>query len=82
MYPAEALKARVEGTVRVRATVDSAGRVSVVQAISGPPLLIAAAVNAVHEWRYGQTFVDGHPVEGLEDVSVDFRLANTAASPR
>lgn len=82
VYPVEASRAGVEGTVRVRATVDQTGRVVVVQALSGPPMLIASAVEAVREWRYGQTFVEGHAVEGLEDVSIDFRLANAAASPR
>ena len=82
VYPTEALRAGVEGTVRVRATVDQMGRVTVVQALSGPPMLIAASVEAVREWHYGQTFVDGHAVEGMEDVSIDFRLANAAPSPR
>jgi len=82
VYPVEAERARVEGTVRVRATVDQIGRVTVVQAISGPPMLIAAAVDAVREWRYGPTISDARAVESVEDITVAFHLGSSVASPR
>lgn len=81
-YPVEAERAHVEGTVQVRATVDQIGRVEIVQAISGPPILIPAAIVAVREWHYGPTIVDGRAAESVNDVAVVFRLANSASSPR
>lgn len=82
VYPVEAERAHVEGAVQVRATVDQTGRVSVVQAISGPPMLIAAAVDAVRQWRYVPTILDVRAVESTADVTVVFRLGNSASSPR
>ena len=81
-YPVEAERARIEGTVQLRATVDQAGRVEIVQALGGPPILIPAAVEAVRQWRYAQTILSGRAMESVHDVSVAFRLANSAASPR
>jgi outer membrane biosynthesis protein TonB len=80
--PIEAARAHVEGTVILRATVDQAGTVESVQLVSGPPLLVPAAINAVRQWRYGQTILDGRAVESVEDITVVFRLGNTASSPR
>ena len=47
VYPVEAEREHVEGTVQLRATVDPTGRVEIVQAISGPPILVPAAIEAV-----------------------------------
>ena len=82
VYPVEAERAHVEGTVQLSVTVDQTGMVSNVRAISGPPMLIAAAVDAVRQWRYAQTVVDSRAVESVDDVAVVFRLANSAALPR
>ena len=50
--------------------------------MSGPPILAPAAINAVRQWRYGQTIWNNRSVESVYDVTVLFRLGNTAASPR
>ena len=81
-YPTEAKRARVEGTVQLRATVDPVGRVEIVHVLSGPPILVPAAVEAVREWRYGPTILEGRAVESVNDVTVAFRLASSAPSPR
>lgn len=52
VYPDEALRRRVEGTVRLRVTIDDEGRVSDVRPLSGPALLTQAAVDAVHGWQF------------------------------
>lgn len=52
VYPAEALRQRVEGTVRLRVTVDEDGRPAAVTALSGPKLLAPAAVEAVRGWQF------------------------------
>jgi protein TonB len=82
VYPVEAERSRTEGVVQLRATVDQLGKVEIVHAVSGPPLLLAAAIDAVREWRYAPTTVDGKAVESVNDVNVVFRLGNSAASPR
>lgn len=82
VYPVEAERAHVEGTVQLSVTVDQTGMVSNVRAISGPPMLIAAAVDAVRQWRYAQTVVDSRAAESVNEVAVVFRLANSAALPR
>ncbi len=81
-YPIEAVRARVEGTVLLRVTVNQIGAVENVQLVSGPPLLVAAAINAVRQWRYGQTILNGRAVESVDDITVVFHLGNTVASPR
>ena len=81
-YPAEALRAHVEGTVTLRATVDRTGAIQSVQLIGGPPILVPAAIEAVRQWRYAPTTLKGQTVECAEDISVIFRMANSVAAPR
>jgi TonB family protein len=52
VYPEEAIRQRVEGTVRLRAIIDEDGRVSSVTPLGGPKLLTAAAVEAVRGWQF------------------------------
>jgi TonB family protein len=81
-YPPEAAQRRIQGTVRLRAVVAQNGVVESVKLLSGPPGLTASAIDAVRDWRYEQTLLDGHPVESIEDIAVEFRLANSTPSPR
>ena len=73
-YPAEAKKRGIEGSVELRARVGRTGEVIGVTPVSGPWLLFPAAVNAVREWRYEPTFVNGDPAETLADITIVFRL--------
>ncbi|HWF39493.1 MAG TPA: TonB family protein [Candidatus Acidoferrales bacterium] len=82
VYPVEAERARVEGTVQLRLTIDQTGKVEIVHAIGGPPILVPAAIEAVRQWRYAPTTVEGRAVESVDDVNVVFRLANSASSSR
>jgi len=52
VYPEAALRRRVEGTVKLRVTIDDEGRASKVEAVEGPELLRAAAVEAVRQWQF------------------------------
>ena len=52
LYPEAALRLHVEGTVRLRVTVDDEGRTSKVEAVDGPELLRGAAVEAVRQWQF------------------------------
>ncbi|MGP8155440.1 MAG: TonB family protein [Candidatus Acidiferrales bacterium] len=73
-YPSVARAARIEGDVTLRATIGPNGKVARVQALSGPPALIAAAVDAVSQWRYKPALLRGQPVATQEDVTIEFRL--------
>jgi protein TonB len=72
----------VEGTVTLSVLVDPAGTVESVKLISGPPMLVFAAINSVWQWRYNRTTLNGRAVESVEEVTVAFRLGNSASSPR
>jgi Gram-negative bacterial TonB protein C-terminal len=61
------------GTVKVRATIGKSGDVVDVKPISGPIALIPAVVQAVREWRYTVTLLDGQPLGAEEDVVIEFR---------
>jgi protein TonB len=51
-YPALAKLARIQGTVVLRAVISKHGTIEDLQPVSGPPLLVRAAVDAVKRWRY------------------------------
>jgi protein TonB len=74
VYPLDARVVRIEGTVVLRAVIDTAGEVAAVGAISGPTLLQSAAVDAVRQWEYRPYAVNGQPVEVETTVQVVFSL--------
>jgi periplasmic protein TonB len=73
-YPLEAMQQRIEGTVRLHAVIGDDGKVLSLEPVSGPPLLVEAAVTAVRQWRYGPTLFDGHRIQVYDDVRLVFRL--------
>jgi protein TonB len=73
-YPEMARRARVEGVVHLEAIVATNGKVQGVQLIQGHPLLVAAAIAAVREWRYTPPTLNGDPVEMVMYVDVIFRM--------
>jgi TonB family protein len=73
-YPAEARRRGIEGSVELRARVGRTGGVIGVTPLNGPWQLFPAAVNAVREWRYEPTYVNGDPAETLADITIVFRL--------
>jgi protein TonB len=74
-YPPEARRARVEGAVVLEATVTEQGTVEKIKVISGHPMLIGAAEEAVRNWRYEPTFLNGQPVAVILTARVNFQLA-------
>ncbi|HKV48134.1 MAG TPA: TonB family protein [Candidatus Acidoferrales bacterium] len=72
LYPTAALSQHVEGLVSIHARIEADGSVSNVSALSGPPLLISAAVNAVREWKYKPEMLDGRAVASDVTVTVKF----------
>jgi protein TonB len=74
-YPPLARAARVQGTVRIQALIARDGSIGNLQVLSGPPLLIAAAMEAVKQWRYQPTLLNGEPVEVVTEIAVTFTLS-------
>jgi len=73
-YPLEAKLVRLEGTVVLHAVIDRTGEVSEVNALSGPPLLESAALDAVKQWKYKPYLLNGEPVEIQTQITVNFKL--------
>lgn len=73
-YPAEAKAARIQGTVRMAVIVGKDGRVRDIRVVNGHPLLAPAAVDAVRQWQYSSTLLNGVPVEISTVVDVNFTL--------
>jgi TonB family protein len=74
VYPELAKQAQVQGTVRLNIVIDKQGRVIDITVISGHPLLITAAMDAVKQWEYNPTLLNGQLVEVATEVSVPFVL--------
>lgn len=79
-YPLEAKLVRLEGTVVLHAIIDRSGEVSQVNAVSGPPLLESAAVDAVKQWQYRPYSMNGQPVDVETTVEVVFALDGSHGS--
>ena len=75
VYPSIARSARVQGTVILRAIISRDGTIENLQVISGPPMLVRAALDAVRQWRYRPYMLNGEPVEVETQVTVNFLLA-------
>jgi len=74
-YPPLARTTRTEGTVRIEAVIARDGTIRNLQLIGGPPLLAAAAMEAVGQWRYQPTLLNGEPVEVITVIDVTFTLS-------
>jgi len=73
-YPPLARQARVQGSVQLTATIGRDGRVQQVQVMSGHPLLVPAAIEAVKQWVYRPTHLNGEAVDVVTQVEVPFAL--------
>lgn len=80
VYPEDAKRQGIEGTVKLHVVVGGDGSIESVALTSGPALLAKAATSAIREWHFGQTLLGGQPVETEQDVVVKFRLAGTSNS--
>ena len=74
-YPALAKQARIQGTVVLRAVIDREGKIQDLQVVTGHPLLVHAALNAVRQWRYKPYYLNDQPVEVETQVTVNFSLS-------
>jgi protein TonB len=74
-YPPLARMARIQGTVRLEAVISRDGMIQDLKVLSGHPLLVKSAIEAVQRWRYQPTLLNGEPVEVVTEVDVNFVLA-------
>jgi protein TonB len=76
IYPEIAKKARISGKLILSVTVDEEGNVTECSYVSGNMVLKEAAVNAVKQWKYSPTLLNGEPVPVIATVTVNFKLNN------
>jgi protein TonB len=74
VYPPLARQARIQGTVRFTAIIGKDGTIQNLQLVSGHPLLVQAAQDAVKQWVYQPTLLNGEPVEVITQIDVNFTL--------
>jgi TonB family protein len=72
VYPEDAKAAHIQGIVVLKAIISKAGTVENLTAISGPPQLIASAIDAVKQWRYKPYLLNGEPVEVQTTINVNY----------
>jgi periplasmic protein TonB len=74
VYPRAAIQTRVSGTVRLTGVIAKDGTVQKLQVVSGHPFLVQAALDAVRQWVYRPTFLNGQPVEVIAPIDIIFSL--------
>ena len=77
VYPPLARQARVQGTVELRAIISTTGTIENLIVVRGHPLLAAAAIEAVRQWRYRPYLLNNQPVEVETEITVNFLLSGS-----
>jgi len=75
-YPPLARQARIQGIVILRAIISREGRIEKLQLVSGHPMLVQAAIDAVRQWRYRPYLLNDQPVEVETQITVNFTLTS------
>jgi protein TonB len=75
-YPAERQRAGVAGTVRLQAIVSKEGALTGTQVIGSPDTLTQAVMDAVSQWRYRPSSLDGQPIEVITTIDVNYSLSD------
>ena len=74
VYPPLAKQARISGTVKLSALIGKDGAIQNLTVVSGHPLLVQSALDAVRQWLYQPTLLNGEPVEVATEIDVNFTL--------
>lgn len=74
VYPPLARQARIQGTVKLTAIIAKDGTIQELQVMSGHPLLIQSAIQAVKQWKYKPTLLNNQAVEVVTQIDVNFTL--------
>jgi TonB family protein len=75
VYPPAAKEQRIQGAVKLEATIGPDGKVEDLRVVSGHPLLVQAALDAVKDWVYRPTLLNGNPVTVVTSIDVNFTLS-------
>lgn len=75
IYPPLAKQARIQGVVRLEAQISKQGTIENLKVVSGHPLLVQSALDAVRQWRYRPTVLNNEPVEVITTIDVNFTLS-------
>jgi protein TonB len=75
VYPPLAKQARISGVVKLNAIIGKDGTIQNLTVASGHPLLVPAAMEAVKQWVYQPTLLNGEPVEVVTQIDVNFTLS-------
>jgi len=74
-YPPIALSARIQGVVVLKAIISKTGEIENLELVTGHPMLVPAALDAVKKWRYRPFLLNGVPVEVETMVTVTFQIS-------
>jgi protein TonB len=74
-YPPLAKQARIAGAVVLQAEISKDGSIQNLHVISGHPMLVPSAIEAVKQWKYKPYILNGEPVEVETTITVNFTLA-------
>lgn len=77
IYPSIARQARVQGMVELRAIISKTGTIENLVVVRGHPMLSAAAVEAVRQWRYRPYLLNNQPIEVETEITVNFLLSGS-----
>ena len=75
-YPPLAKSARVQGSVVLQASIGKDGSIQNLKVVSGHPMLSAAALEAVKQWKYKPYFLNGQAVDVDTTITVNFTLGS------
>jgi len=74
-YPREARSRGIQGAVRFETTIGTDGMMRLVELLSGPLILYKSARDAVLQWEYSPTLLNGKPTEVITTIDVNFALS-------
>jgi len=81
VYPADAKAAGIAGTVVLHAVIGTDGKIEDLKVVSGPPMLIKSARDAVQQWEYKPTTLSGQPMRVDTTITVVFTLGSSPSTP-
>lgn len=73
-YPKEAREKGIQGDVLLQATIDTKGNLINLRAVQGDPILVAASIDAVKQWKYRPYILKGEPVEVETTIKIQFHM--------
>ena len=82
VYPIKAIEQEITGRVALEAVISAGGLIQEVKVLSGDPLLAESAVEAVRQWRYRPTKLNGRAVEVITRVEIIFTLTEPEEDPK